>query len=138
MGQQGGLGVPVPCPGPASPETQGSVSRSLSLLACTWAATVLPPQSVLPRGSQTLTGGHRVHLVKLVKQLPAPPLTQRRCPGHCGGSRCATHQLRPVGKLPVCADAFFMLGQGEDLRTASQDKRREALGTHSWGPLVVV
>lgn len=43
------------CPvGPASPETQGSVSRSLSHLACTWAGMVLPPQSVLPRGSQML------------------------------------------------------------------------------------
>ena len=53
MGQQGGLGVPVPCPGPASPETQGSVSRSLSLLGCTWAATVLPPVCAASRVTDT-------------------------------------------------------------------------------------
>lgn len=46
--KEGQVGL-VSSPGPASPETQGMVSQSLSNLTRTWAVTVLPSQmSMLP------------------------------------------------------------------------------------------
>lgn len=91
-----------------APETQGSVSRSLSHLAwyLGWDGS---PLRVCAASRVT---DARIHLVKLVKQLPAPPSPRVRCPGHCGGPDVQTRPAETSRKSPVCFDTLFHVGTG--------------------------